>query len=117
MQKTEYLKLNKPDSTDFFSVDHQNQNMELIDAEFAKKADKKEIENIKAGIADVDSALNSTSTNSVQNKVVKAALDGKLPYWDVAQGTGDLNLDNLTKSGVYMIGTEAPYTNYPENCK
>lgn len=83
----------------------------------AKKADKKEIENIKAGIADVDSALNSTSTNSVQNKVVKAALDGKLPYWDVAQGTGDLNLDNLTKSGVYMIGTEAPYTNYPENCK
>ena len=46
MQKTEYLKLNKPDSTDFFSVDHQNQNMELIDAEL--EADKKEIENIKA---------------------------------------------------------------------
>lgn len=46
-------------------------------AELAKKADKKEIENIKAGIADVDSALSSTSTNPVQNKVVAAALKDK----------------------------------------
>ncbi len=56
MQKTEYLKLNKPDSTDFFSVDHQNQNMELIDAELAKKADKKEIENIKADLTELDNS-------------------------------------------------------------
>ena len=56
MQKTEYLKLNKPDSTDFFSVDHQNQNMELIDAEFVKKADKKEIENIKADLTELDNS-------------------------------------------------------------
>ena len=46
-------------------------------AELAKKADKKEIENIKAGIADVDSALSSTSTNPVQNKVVSTALEDK----------------------------------------
>lgn len=64
MQKTEYLKLNKPDSTDFFSVDHQNQNMELIDAEFAKKADKKEIENIKAEFAKVNSDLSGKLDNS-----------------------------------------------------
>lgn len=56
MQKTEYLKLNKPDSTDFFSVDHQNQNMELIDEEFAKKADKKEIENIKSDLTELDNS-------------------------------------------------------------
>lgn len=54
MQKTEYLKLNKPDSTDFFSVDHQNQNMELIDAEL--EADKKEIENIKAELTELDNS-------------------------------------------------------------
>ena len=64
MQKTEYLKLNKPDSTDFFSVDHQNQNMELIDAEFAKKADKKEIENIKAEFDNVNSDLSRKLDNS-----------------------------------------------------
>ncbi len=64
MQKTEYLKLNKPDSTDFFSVDHQNQNMELIDAELAKKADKKEIENIKAEFDNVNSDLSRKLDNS-----------------------------------------------------
>lgn len=61
MQKTEYLKLNKPDSTDFFSVDHQNQNMELIDAEFAKKADKKEI---KAEFDKVNSDLSGKANSS-----------------------------------------------------
>ena len=64
MQKTEYLKLNKPDSTDFFSVDHQNQNMELIDAELAKKADKKEIENIKSEVDKVNSDLSGKLDNS-----------------------------------------------------
>ena len=64
MQKTEYLKLNKPDSTDFFSVDHQNQNMELIDAELAKKADKKEIENIKAEVDKLNSDLSGKSNSS-----------------------------------------------------
>lgn len=98
MQKTEYLKLNKPDSTDFFSVNHQNQNMELIDAEL--EADKKEIENIKAGIADVDSALSSTSTNPVQNKVVAAALDGcvnKQNYYEYK------DLDDLREVGFYSV--------------
>ena len=62
MQKTEYLKLNKPDSTDFFSVDHQNQNMELIDAEF--EADKKEIENIKAESDKLNSDLSGKANSS-----------------------------------------------------
>lgn len=65
MQKTEYLKLNKPDSTDFFSVDHQNQNMELIDEEFAKKADKKEIKNIKAEFDEVNSNLSDLKISDV----------------------------------------------------
>lgn len=64
MQKTEYLKLNKPDSTDFFSVDHQNQNMERIDAELKKQADKKEIENIKAELDKVNSNLSGKLDNS-----------------------------------------------------
>lgn len=62
MQKTEYLKLNKPDSTDFFSVDHQNQNMELIDAEL--EADKKEIENIKAESDKLNSDLSGKANSS-----------------------------------------------------
>lgn len=64
MQKTEYLKLNKPDSTDFFSVDHQNQNMERIDAELKKQADKKEIENIKVEVDKVKTDLSGKLDNS-----------------------------------------------------
>ena len=77
MQKTEYLKLNKPDSTDFFSVDHQNQNMELIDAEF--EADKKEIENIKAE----SDKLNSDLSGKLDNSAVGAdSLLSKITtYW------------------------------------
>ena len=62
MQKTEYLKLNKPDSTDFFSVDHQNQNMELIDAEL--EADKKEIKDIKAEVDKLNSDLSGKANSS-----------------------------------------------------
>lgn len=82
MQKTEYLKLNKPDSTDFFSVDHQNQNMELIDAEFAKKADKKEIENIKADLTKLD---NSKLKGYVLGYTVPANTGG---WHKIAQITG-----------------------------
>lgn len=63
MQKTEYLKLNKPDSTDFFSVDHQNQNMELIDAELKKQADAdgKVNEALAEHIADKNNPHNVTA--------------------------------------------------------
>lgn len=45
----------------------------------------------------VDSDLSSTSTNPVQNKVIKSALDGKLPT------SGDTLTGNLT--GKYITGT------------
>lgn len=67
-------------------------------AELAKKADKKEIENIKAGIADVDSVLNSTSKNPVQNKVVKAALDECAKIG----GIGYSDVNNLVNEGMYI---------------
>ena len=71
--------------------------------------------NIGAGTADVDSALSSTSTNPVQNKVVKTALDDKANisiYGDdfVSLGrksgttVGDKSFafgDNITASGNY----------------
>lgn len=49
------------------------------------------------GWVEVDSALSKTSTNPVQNKVVKAALDGKLPT------SGGTLTGNLT--GKYITGT------------
>lgn len=83
-----------------------------IVAELAKKADKKEIENIKAGIADVDSVLNSTSTNPVQNKVVAAALDGKMPVYSYNGGTFDA--DDLTSPAIHLINSGG--TNLPASC-
>ena len=73
-----------------------------IVAELAKKADKKEIENIKAGIADVDSALSSTSTNPVQNKVVAVALEAKAN----SSIYGDNSVSLGRKSGT-TIGTNS----------
>lgn len=81
-------------------------------AELAKKADKKEIENIKAGIADVDSALSSTSTNPVQNKVVAAALDGKMPVYSHNGGTFDA--DDFILPAIHFISSGG--TNLPASC-
>lgn len=62
-------------------------------------ADKNKLDGIASGAnkTTVDSALSSTSTNPVQNKAVKAALDGKL---DKAGGTLTGNL-----TGQYITGT------------
>lgn len=37
MNETEYLKLKQPEETDFFDIRHQNQNMEVLDAELKKQ--------------------------------------------------------------------------------
>lgn len=65
-------------------------------------ADKKKLDGIAEGankIA-VDTALSSTSTNPVQNKVVKSALDGKM---NTSGGTmnGDLTINGSTTSVGY----------------
>ena len=96
MQKTEYLKLNKPDSTDFFSVDHQNQNMELIDEEFAKKADKKEIENIKS---DLTTLNNSKLKGYVLGYTVPANTGG---WHKIAQITGGYFNFDLYATGNWL---------------
>ena len=86
-------------------------------------ATKEELEAIEAGGVTVDAALSSTSTNPVQNKAVKAALDGKassshshsyVPLTDVklnraAPGTSNygryLELTN-TAGDKYYIGID-----------
>ena len=58
-------------------------------------SDKSKLDGISSGAnkITVDSALSSSSTNPVQNKVINSALSGKLP---TAGGTitGDITLDN-----------------------
>ena len=52
-------------------------------------ATKEELESIEAGGVTVDAALSSTSTNPVQNKAVKAALDGKASF-NHSHAAGDI---------------------------
>jgi hypothetical protein len=63
------------------SARHTHSNKEILDATSAAFTSdlKNKIDGIASGATNVsvDSALSSTSTNPVQNKVVKAALDGK----------------------------------------
>lgn len=60
----------------------------------------------------VDSALNSTSTNPVQNKVVAAALNGKMPVYSYNGGTFDA--DDLTSPAIHLINSGG--TNLPASC-
>lgn len=79
-------------------------------------ATKEELEAIEAGGVTVDAALSSTSTNPVQNKAVKAALDGKASSshehaaGDITSGTlsvarGGTGKNTLT-SGSFLVGNE-----------
>lgn len=65
---------------------------------------KWEIKAIQVGSADVDTAMSSTSTNPVQNKVIKSALDGKL---DKSGGTLTGNLTGKYIAGTWLRTTEA----------
>lgn len=59
-----------------------------------------------------DAALSTTSTNAVQNKVVTAALDGKMPVYSYNGGTFDA--DDLTSPAIHMINSGG--TNLPASC-
>lgn len=61
--------------------------------------------NIKGPAAAVDSTLSATSTNTVQNKVIKSALDGKL---STSGGTvkGTIKLDNGLSGPVDKLVTD-----------
>lgn len=76
--------LDKIDETAWLTVygqSHRHDNEEVLDKTTASytAADKKKLDGIAAGATKVavDSALSATSTNPVQNKAVKAALDSK----------------------------------------
>lgn len=64
-----------------YGYTHSHDNKSVLDKTTASytAADKKKLDGIAAGATKVavDSALSATSTNPVQNKVVKAALDSK----------------------------------------
>lgn len=63
----------------------------------------------------VDSALSDASTNPVQNKVVKAALDGKAPSVDGGYRTIDQDVSkgaNLVVNGNGILGTNYNWPNF-----
>nr|DAJ69798.1 MAG TPA: hyaluronidase [Caudoviricetes sp.]DAL00892.1 MAG TPA: hyaluronidase [Caudoviricetes sp.] len=65
------------------AANHSHSNKAILDATTASFTDalKTKLDSIAAGANKtiVDSAMSSSSTNPVQNKVVQAALDGKVP--------------------------------------
>lgn len=54
--------------------------------------------------ATVDTAIDGTSTNPVENRAISAALDGKmdaLPHWDISENNTDFIVSDTTSGGVY----------------
>lgn len=59
-----------------------------------------------------DAALSTTSTNAVQNKVITAALNGKMPVYSYNSGTFDA--DDFTLPAIHLINSGG--TNLPASC-
>lgn len=59
-----------------------------------------------------DAALSITSTNAVQNKVITAALDGKMPVYSHNGGTFDA--DDFISPAIHLINSGG--TNLPASC-
>ena len=85
-------------------ADHTHANATTTAAGFMSASDKVKLDGVVEGAnkTTVDTALSATSTNPVQNKVIKDALDGKLPV-TVIDTPVDFN--SLTQSGIYLVIT------------
>ena len=62
MNETEYLKLKQPEETDFFDIGHQNQNMELLDAELKKQNEAITGKAAKTHTHDLNGMINTLPT-------------------------------------------------------
>lgn len=111
MKQTPNMQLNKPEYSDVVDVEKLNENFDKIDNKIAEvsgqivstvattnkaglmsASDKIKLDGIatEANKTTVDSVLSASSMNPVQNKVIKAALDGK----------ADTNAATQTSSGL-----------------
>ena len=77
-------------------------------------SDKSKLDGIASGAnkTTVDSALSSTSTNPVQNKVIKAELDTKMNIEPIVLTNQDLN--DVMTTGLYAAGGGNLVTNKPD---
>ena len=77
-------------------------------------SDKSKLDGIASGAnkTTVDSALSSTSTNPVQNKVIKTELDTKMDIEPIVLTNQDL--DNVKTTGIYAAAVGNSVTNKPD---
>lgn len=114
MNYTKNLRLNKPEYDEVVDIEKLNDNFDAIDAKLIQKAtqsadgllsatDKKKLDNIEdyANKTVIDTELSSSSTNPVQNKVVKDALDGKFSKSGGAISGDVTMLKRLDVKGVF----------------
>lgn len=93
------------------AASHSHSNKAILDATTASftEALKTKLDGIAAGANKtiVDSAMSSSSTNPVQNKVVQAALDGKVPTTRKVNGKPLSSDITLSAGDVSAIATSA----------
>ena len=93
------------------AANHSHSNKAILDATTASFTDalKTKLDGIAAGANKtiVDSAMSATSTNPVQNKVVKAELDGKVPTTRKVNGKALSSDITLSAGDVSAIAASA----------
>lgn len=93
------------------AANHSHSNKAILDATTASFTDalKTKLDGIAAGANKtiVDSAMSATSTNPVQNKVVKAELDGKVPTTRKVNGKALSSDITLSAGDVSAIAANA----------
>ena len=98
MNETEYLGLKQPEETDFFDITHQNQNMELLDAELKKqneaiagKAEKTHT-HTRSEITDFPTAMPADGGNAetVNGHTVKSDVPENAVYTDTKYDLNDM---------------------------
>lgn len=119
MKQTINLKLNKPEYNDVVDVEKLNANFDAIDSKLSQNAtesadglmskdDKEKLDGIATGANKtiVDAELSASSTNPVQNKVLKTILDKKAGLSVASESTsGLMSADDKKKlNGISIDG-------------
>lgn len=111
MKKTENYNLNKPELHDYYSVDVQNDNMDIIDEELKKQAEHTEDEEnphkVTAEQVGLGNVNNTSDEDKPVSKATQEALNTKASVSDLTAHTGDTsNPHNVTKAQVGLGNVE-----------
>lgn len=90
MQKTENYGLNKPESTDFYDVEHFNNNMDVLDAKMKEIEDKADPETLQGHIGNKENPHEVTKSQVGLGNVPNVSTNNQTPTYTVPDTESEL---------------------------